>query len=447
MQVTLDLFGRAADLEYLAQNAAAGACCSLVGMSNLGKTALLRRLCNPDGAANGTPSFLYVDCNQMPERTAHAFFTAIARVLADRLRGHPHGALAHNLFEQMVRAPDSVSAFDSFEQAIQLALEHLPRPLVLCLDEFDEAYQNLERQSFLNLRALRDRYGQDLVYITATYRELARLTEAREQGEFYELIVPRIRFMHLMEPEDTRALCRAFAAREHVTFSDHDLAFIRDNADGHPGLAQAACYVLGAVTGAPVRNQQQDRLIHERVQAALSSEPNVQSECAKIWDGLEPEEQQVLLHLRHAEAAASPSDETGRRGLMDKSIVLQDEEGLRPFCRLFDEYVRRQKLIQRPAEPGVYIDVDAGAVWVEGKPVEELTELEYRLLLFLYGRIDRVCDKYSIVETVWGQDYIDKVDDTRIEKLVSRLRQKIEPDPAHPRYLQSLRGRGYKLVR
>jgi two-component system response regulator RegX3 len=69
------------------------------------------------------------------------------------------------------------------------------------------------------------------------------------------------------------------------------------------------------------------------------------------------------------------------------------------------------------------------------------------LLLFLYGRLDRVCDKFTIVESVWGEDYIDKVDDARIEKLVSRLRQKIEPDAAKPRYLISVRGRGYKLVR
>ena len=96
---------------------------------------------------------------------------------------------------------------------------------------------------------------------------------------------------------------------------------------------------------------------------------------------------------------------------------------------------------------GIYIDVDAGAAWVDGKAIESLTDLEYRLLLFLYGRLDRVCDKYAIVQGVWGEDFIDEVDDARIEKLVSRLRAKIEPDPTHPRYLLSIRGRGYKLVR
>jgi two-component system response regulator RegX3 len=55
-------------------------------------------------------------------------------------------------------------------------------------------------------------------------------------------------------------------------------------------------------------------------------------------------------------------------------------------------------------------------------------------------------DKYSIVADVWGEGYLDDVDDARIEKLISRLRQKIEPDPAAPRFLTTVRGRGYRLA-
>jgi len=84
-------------------------------------------------------------------------------------------------------------------------------------------------------------------------------------------------------------------------------------------------------------------------------------------------------------------------------------------------------------------------VWVDGQQIEALTDLEYRLLLLLYGRLGKICDKYQIVEAVWGEDYIDQVDDARIDKLLSRLRSKIEPDPRNPRYLVTVRGRGYKL--
>ena len=85
-------------------------------------------------------------------------------------------------------------------------------------------------------------------------------------------------------------------------------------------------------------------------------------------------------------------------------------------------------------------------MWVNGEKIPTLTNLEYRLLLLLYGRIGKIVTKYEVVEAVWGEDYIDDVDDARIEKLVSRLRQKIEPDPANPKHLHTVRGRGYKLA-
>jgi len=69
---------------------------------------------------------------------------------------------------------------------------------------------------------------------------------------------------------------------------------------------------------------------------------------------------------------------------------------------------------------------------VQGVQVPTLTNLEYRLLLLLYGRLGKICSKYDVVEAVWGEDYIDEVDDARIEKLISRLRQKLEPDPNSP---------------
>ncbi len=84
-------------------------------------------------------------------------------------------------------------------------------------------------------------------------------------------------------------------------------------------------------------------------------------------------------------------------------------------------------------------------MWVDGVRIPVLTDLEYRLMALLDERRDKVTDKYKIVTTVWGEDYLGDVDDARVEKLVSRLRGKIESDPSNPRYLVTLRGRGYKL--
>jgi hypothetical protein len=443
MSLLSTLIGRAQDVEEIRSHALNGAGVSLVGVSNLGKTALMRHLCD-SSTQNNRGTFVYVDCNAMPERTARAFFIAIWRALAEKLQiccdDGDVAARARHLDGEIIGVDDAAAFALNFARGLALALDHLPHPLTLCLDDFDEAYQALEPQTFLNLRAFKDRYVDALAYITATEREFARLPMSREQGEFLELVAPHVHFLNFMTRDDTRDFCERFAVLEGVTFSDADLVFIYANADGHAGLALAVCCALGNVTGAPTRNAQQDRVIHQIVQQNLATDANVRTECVKIWRDLEADEQNALFNLDRTDDA-----QIALRGLRAKLIVRDGDEGPVLFSRLFADFVRRQQLAQQPHARGVYLD--AGAVFVEGKPVEELTDLEYRLLTFLYGKMDRVCDKYSIVENVWGQQFIDEVDDARIEKLVSRVRAKIEADAAHPKYLLSVRGRGYKLVR
>jgi DNA-binding response OmpR family regulator len=129
-----------------------------------------------------------------------------------------------------------------------------------------------------------------------------------------------------------------------------------------------------------------------------------------------------------------------------KHLVIVQGAEHRLFARAFDEFVQRQQVVRRSQRQGIRVDPDSGDVWVDGVQAPALTNLEFRLLLLLYGRIGKICTKYEVVEAVWGEDYIDEVDDARIEKLISRLRQKIEPDPANPHYLHTVRGRGYRLA-
>jgi DNA-binding response OmpR family regulator len=121
-------------------------------------------------------------------------------------------------------------------------------------------------------------------------------------------------------------------------------------------------------------------------------------------------------------------------------------QGGNPFSPIFAEFVARRVRSPEVGKRGVHLDADSGDVWVDGVRIPVLTDLEFRLLQQLYERRDKLTDKYRIVTGVWGEDYLGDVDDARVEKLVSRLRSKIEPDPANPVYLITQRGRGYKLL-
>jgi hypothetical protein len=226
------------------------------------------------------------------------------------------------------------------------------------------------------------------------------------------------------------------------------VAFVLLQAGGHPGLLQAATRMLLRVeVGAPQDLRQQGLVL---ARDALDSDAIVHAECTKLWDQQNVGEQEALMRL--VTLGAEQVKESHIQSLQRKGILTRPHRDRqfpalpRIFGQSFERFTRRQRLIREDAVQGVLVDVDAGEAWIDGVRAPTLTDLEYRLLLLLYGRLGKICDKYEIVEAVWGESYIDKVDDARIEKLVSRLRAKLERNPSNPRYLITVRGRGYKLV-
>ncbi len=91
---------------------------------------------------------------------------------------------------------------------------------------------------------------------------------------------------------------------------------------------------------------------------------------------------------------------------------------------------------------GLRIDTAALAVTVDGEPVP-LTPTELRLLLTLSRSPGRVFDRQRLLEEVWEHDYLG--DSRLVDNCVQRLRAKIESSPAAPRYVQTVRGFGYRF--
>lgn len=98
------------------------------------------------------------------------------------------------------------------------------------------------------------------------------------------------------------------------------------------------------------------------------------------------------------------------------------------------------------ARHSIWLDEPNAAVWVEGRPVD-LTPQDYNLLAYLYERAGQLCSRQAIVEEGLGEVFLVAItEETRLNSAISRLRQKIEPDPARPKYIVTVRGRGYKLT-
>jgi DNA-binding response OmpR family regulator len=88
------------------------------------------------------------------------------------------------------------------------------------------------------------------------------------------------------------------------------------------------------------------------------------------------------------------------------------------------------------------IDPNTREVLVQGEPVT-LTAREFDLLYMLASSPGKVYTRDQLMELVWG--YTFSADTSTVTVHMRRLREKVEPDPARPRYLQTVWGVGYKF--
>ena len=90
----------------------------------------------------------------------------------------------------------------------------------------------------------------------------------------------------------------------------------------------------------------------------------------------------------------------------------------------------------------LHILPEQGQVLLRGDEVH-LTKTEFRLLVELASTPGKVFSREVLLEKVWGYGYFG--DGRLVDVHIRRLRTKIEPDPAKPRYVMTVRGLGYKL--
>jgi two-component system alkaline phosphatase synthesis response regulator PhoP len=88
------------------------------------------------------------------------------------------------------------------------------------------------------------------------------------------------------------------------------------------------------------------------------------------------------------------------------------------------------------------VDFDRAEIRRSGKPVET-TAQEFRLLTALIRRRGRVLTREQLIDQAWG--LATHIGDRVVDTHVLNLRKKIEPAPAEPQFLRSVRGMGYRF--
>jgi len=149
---------------------------------------------------------------------------------------------------------------------------------------------------------------------------------------------------------------------------------------------------------------------------------------------------------------AFPSVEAARLALRSRGAdplavdLVPKKDGPQAILDAIAVILTRTRAQQGEASGSIEVNLELGLATLRGQPLT-LSRQQYSLLAFLYARNGAVCSSEELIKAVYDEDVpIGQGNtDRRLERLIARLREKIECDPHAPRHLLRVHGRGYRL--
>jgi DNA-binding winged helix-turn-helix (wHTH) protein len=428
---------------------AAGESAAIIGASGIGKSNLFNHLLHPDTQdqflGSDAKNTLIARINfhyslDFRERSIFSLILEQLETLAEqKILDNLGQEQANRITEQHNLLLDACDDLLKAQRALKTAIRIVMHSsetlrLVLLFDQFDDVFREAPPRLFTTFRGLREAYKYRLSYLIFTRDTLDSLIEIDgHREEFCELFVSNVLGLKPYNAEDGTELLTRIANRYQLQtppFAD-DLLHLSGR---HAGL-------LRAIFLAALHDDTIIQADHEATIRLLLDVTGVASECSKLWNSLSISERRLLARLLNG-VAPDGQDQSTVNALLFKGLLTQDEQ-LTIFSPLFHQFIQSQ---ETPWEQSIYLDDRRRQVWVLGQPISTLRPLDYRLFAALYERAGEVLSKDELVEVGWP-DAQGGVSDAAVTTAIYRLRQSIEPNLKHPRFIKTIRGQGHCLER
>lgn len=425
------------DLAYIVDCLRQGACCSIVGPSNLGKSVLLRslpldavrRACATDNAV--PPIIVLINCLEAGA-SEQSLYELVSRRMMDEL--HDAGANFETLdsmrsyHAEILRATSDLVARSLFASCLRAFAHDHAVSVVIAFDRFQDVFQTLFAHPFRELRAAREEWGLELCFVTATSVRLDSIRSDEATHDFRELFYGTTRVLRPLSPGETRTLAHYFSQKQNMTMDAAVETRAVEWSGGHPGLLK---HLLRVLPNHPATCEP----------AQLLDDEGIANECEQLIQELEPPEREALLSFLHTGAASFHQQQI----LELKGLVKMDGTSVVAFTPLLAAFIQsRARATHDALSDGFRVDAETEQIFLNGREITlGLSEPQRLLLRLLYQKRGETVTYQEISETVWKTDQ--GVSPGAIYELVKRTRQKVEVDWKNPKRIVSVGGEGYRL--
>lgn len=313
-------------------------------------------------------------------------------------------------------------------------LAHQSQTVVFLFDHFDEFQNRLPRSFFQMLKSLKSLAKYKFSVVFATRRDLVGLVDEEIIKDYWDFFVGNTIYLKVL---NEGALEYMFLQIEKIfekKLKPEQKTKLAKIAGGHAKLTKIITELVLSQKAAP---ETEDLLKNQQVQASLY----------EIWLFLTGEEQHELYKLSQNGSLQNASEASPILGnLINFDLIRRKgkSNNLDFTIPIFAEFLKNttpnthEKITYNPQSR----EIKKGASIIS----ELLSPQEYRLLEFLIQNQGRITERDEIISAVWPQTEVtEAVSDEAIDQMVFRLRKKIEDEPATPKHILTVKGRGLKF--
>ncbi|MCA9995560.1 MAG: winged helix-turn-helix domain-containing protein [Anaerolineales bacterium] len=439
----------------------AGASGSVVGLAGAGKSNLIGYLCREqdieeiEGLDGRSVVLVPVDLNDVPDNHIATFYRMILRSFHE-VRWQFGGGLQETLSElyRQHRAVTDPFVLQSVLRELLLHLDDQYMQVVLVLDRFDDFCKLAEQAMANTLKGLRDSFKDTLCFLVGMRQEAAYVSTNDKLGELRELVDAHICWVGPMSENDTRHMLQQQAEQLGRGLEEEQVAELWRLTGGYPALVRVASDWWR------LEGYLQEISVWEDI---LRHMPSLQHRLREIWDGIPPDEQNLLLEIQRIwlqTAVVNMSNEEICqsfahlkqqqsylfRTLATKGLcVCQPDQTWHLFSALFADFVAAN--VERGYEE-VCLDEETSEIYQGKRPLSDLSNLERSVLTFFLENPRVKLTKDELIMNAWPKEVVEgeNVSDESLYQVISALRRKIEPlRSKKPRYIVTWHGRGYQF--
>lgn len=417
---------RQADAEKLGEHLKNRHSVVLIGMKRVGISTFLRFFLYHHDVSqtymNDDKSHLFipVDLNDLVEREITPFWTLTLKRIADAVEGSKLSkktkSFINRLFLDSIQTQDRFFTLDCVRRSIGKLVEDGVLPTIFFV-RFDRMKDVVTPEFFDNLQGLKDASHQKLSFVFTSYRPLDVLAPHVFSKASLAMFVHNM-FIQPAQKKDTETVYTFYTKRYKLNLPKTLEDTLFELVDGYTQYLQ-----LSLISLHESKNEYKTK---DHLFKHLVHDERITLQSEELWENLLEGEKETLLFV--LKKYSFPKT-TNHSYLQDTGFFTNTGTKYQLFSPLFQHYVENTVMIKSKSDENS----------------ADFSKKENVLFNYLRSNIDEICERESIIETVWPEVEALGVSDWAVDRLVARVRNKLKLRKGQYK-IQTIKTRGYKLV-